>query len=264
MGWFGWRGLKDSVPLRAMKPARAEPPEREERIIHLAGEAVPYLLKRSARRKTIALRIDGKGCLTVNAPARASQRRLDALLQEKAGWVLTTLAEVRARRVPAPAWRDGETLPFLGGELRLALCQGSARKGPELDGDCLVVALPDPLDDAAVQSRVVKWYRQQALAHFAARVAVYAGHLGVAHPPLRLSSAATRWGSCNARGEIRLNWRLIKAPHHLIDYVVAHELSHLRHLDHSPRFWRTVAQLYPDHAVARSELRAQGHLLHTF
>lgn len=238
--------------------------DREQRVISLAGEAVPYLLKRSAKRRTIALRIDGQGLLTVNAPARASQRSLDALLIEKSGWLLEKLAEIRARQLPAPQWRGGELLPYLGGHLELFLEQGAVRARPVLQGRGLLVALPDPLDAPAVQAKVVKWYRQQALAHFSDRVAVYANHLGVSLPPLSLSSAAARWGSCNARGEIRLNWRLIKAPQRLIDYVVAHEISHLRHLDHSPRFWQTVAQIYPGHAAARSELRAQGHLLHTF
>lgn len=244
MGLFGWN-------------------EREERMISLAGEAVPYLLKRSPKRRTIALRIDGNG-LTVNAPARTSQRRLDAVLHEKAGWVLDKLAEIRARQVSAPLWRDGESLPLLGRRLSLRLSEGTARRQPELCGESLLVALPDPFDAAAVEARVVKWYRSRALTHFSQRVAVYAGHLGVAHPPLRISGAATRWGSCNARGEIRLNWRLIKAPPHLIDYVVAHELSHLRHLDHSLAFWQTVARLYPGHALARAELKRAGHLLHAF
>jgi hypothetical protein len=244
MAWFGWI-------------------EREEKIIRLAGQEVPYLLKRSARRRTIALRIDAKG-LTVNAPARASQRRLEAVLLDKAGWVLDKLAEMQARRIPSIQWQDGEALPYLGGELNLILLPGTPRARPELEGTGLKVALPDPADTLSVQTKVVKWYRGQAQQHFADRVAVYAERLGVALPPLKLSAAATRWGSCNARGEIRLNWRLIKAQPHLIDYVVAHELAHLRHLNHSPAFWQTVARLYPEHRDARAELHALGHLLHTF
>lgn len=244
MAWFGWT-------------------PQEQRRIYLAGQEIPYLLKRSAKRRTIALRIDAKG-LTVNAPARASQRRLEAVLLDKAGWVLDKLAEMQTRQLPAIQWQDGEALPYLGGELSLLLLPGTVRAKPELDGTNLRVTLPDPADVVSVQTKVVKWYRSQAQQHFAGRVAVYAERLGVSLPPLKLSSAATRWGSCNARGEIRLNWRLIKAQPHLVDYVVAHELSHLRHLNHSPAFWHTVARLYPDHLDARAELHALGHLLHTF
>ena len=105
---------------------------------------------------------------------------------------------------------------------------------------------------------VMDWYRSQALACFGERIAFYAPRLGVALPQLRLSYARTLWGSCNTRGVIHLNWRLIQKPLHLVDYVVAHELSHLIEMNHSSAFWRTVERVYPNYAAARKELKKLG------
>lgn len=236
----------------------------EERRARLPdGGEIRYLLKRSPRRRTIALRIDGDG-LTVNAPARAPLYRLEAVLADKAGWVREKLALMLERRALPRLWQDGETLPLLGEEVRLTVVSGRVRAAPLLADGHLRVEVTDIGDAAAVQAKVMKWYRATALADFTARVARYAALLGVSFPPLSLSNAATRWGSCTARGAIRLNWRLIKAPPHLIDYVVAHELAHLKHLDHSAAFWSTVAQLYPACLAARRELKANGHIFHSF
>lgn len=236
----------------------------EQRRFRLAdGEEIPYLLKRSPRRRTIGLRIDGSG-LIVNAPTRTPLYRLEGVLVEKAGWVRDKLALVRSRQ-PAPRrWQHGEALPYLGAMLHLEVLAGRPRALPVQSDSRLLVEAADISDATAIQTKVLKWYRRQALAHLSERVAHYAARLGVAFPPLRLSNAASRWGSCNSRGEVRLNWRLVKAPPHLIDYVVAHELAHLKHLDHSPAFWRTVEALYPDCLTARRELKAGGHVFHAF
>ena len=102
------------------------------------------------------------------------------------------------------------------------------------------------------------WYQQQAITCFGQRITLYAQKLRVPHPQFRLSRAKTRWGSCNARGVIHLNWRLIQMPLHLIDYVVAHELAHLLEMNHSPAFWQQVKSIYPDYLIARKELKAYG------
>ena len=245
------------------KAPKAPHEGEEARVIELDGQPIPYLLKRSARRRTIALRIDRKG-LTVSVPLRTAAGRFEAVLRDKAGWVVAKLSELRAGELPRRTWQAGETLPYLGTELRLALGEGGARAAPRLEDGTLWVPVASSADPALVQRKVVGWYRREALDHFAARVAHYAHRLEVARPPLYLSNAATRWGSCNSRGEVRLNWRLIKAPHELIDYVVAHELAHLKHLNHSPAFWRTVAGVYPHYDAARAALKAQGQRYHTF
>jgi len=209
------------------------------------------------------LRIDEKG-LTVNAPTRVSQRFLNEFLFQKSGWIVQKLKEFHQRRIPSMQWCHGEALPYLGSSLRLSLMPWAGRSKVTVDGECLWVWLADPLDPVKVEDIVVKWYRRQALDHLTVRLAIYAQQIGVQVPKLTLSGAKTRWGSCNARGEIRLNWRLIKAPQDQIDYVVAHELAHLSEMNHSPAFWRTVSRIFPDYARVKQELRVQSPLYGLF
>lgn len=235
--------------------------EAESRVIRLDGQEIGYLLKRSARRRTIAMRIDHRG-LTVNAPLRAAQGHLEQVLRERSGWLLDKLREWQASQ-PAPlAWRHGETLLFLGSEIELRLAAGSQRAKPLIEEDFLLLSVPDPADAMTVKRKLEQWYRAEAQRHFIQRLGHYAGRMGLALPKLALSSARTRWGTCNARGEIRLNWRLIQAPISQIDYVVVHELAHLRELNHSPRFWSIVEETLPHYRAAHRALRDGGARYH--
>lgn len=231
--------------------------------IHLLGNEVPYTLKRSPRRRTVALRIDEKG-LTVNAPVRVSQRWLNEFLLQKSEWVVRKLEEFQSRQMPSMQWRHGDALPYLGANLRLCLLPRAGRNKVNLDGESLWVWLEDPADCSRVEVEVIKWYRRQALEYLGGRLAFYSQRLEVQMPKLRLSSAKTRWGSCNVRGDISLNWRLIKAPQEQIDYVVAHELAHLIEMNHSPAFWKTVERIFPDYARVRQDLRAKSLLYGLF
>jgi hypothetical protein len=226
----------------------------EARCISLQGQEVSYWLRRSARCRGVNLRVDERG-LVVSAPERISERHLHGVLHDAAQWVLAKLAhwqEWQMRRPAPPQLRDGAVLEFLGAPLPLALRAG--RYGAARDLFSLLVSVPRPDDEARVRKQVSAWYRDEALRHFPERIAHYAGQLAVRADKLVVSEAKTRWGSCNARGEIRLSWRLMQAPPHLVDYVVAHELAHLRELNHSPRFWELVARVYPQYRDARKEL----------
>lgn len=232
--------------------------EVEARTIALGGETVPYVLKRRHRR-TIGFRIDRNG-LTVSAPLRTPQSHLDRLLAERAAWILGKLQEMQDRQPVSLAWVDGDILHYLGGELRLTLRQGSGRT--VLQGDDLLVAVADVGDVGAVQKKVQLWYRREAAAFFAQRVSHYSARMGLSVGRLTLSGARTRWGSCNSKGEIRLNWRLMQAPVSQIDYVVVHELAHIVELNHSSRFWAVVAEHYPGWQKARRDLRHSGDRYH--
>ncbi len=238
-------------------------PAAETRTIRLDGQEIPYLLKRSPRRSTIAMRIDHRG-LTVNAPARAADSRVERVLQERADWLLDKLRAWQASRPAVFAGNHGDILLFLGSDLALCLMEGSMRAQPRLEDDALLVALPDPTDAVAVKRKLERWYRAEAERHFIQRLEHYAGRMGLALPNLSLSSARTRWGSCNSRGEIRLNWRLIQAPISQIDYVVVHELAHIRELNHSPRFWAIVEETLPHYEAAHRALKAGGARYHRF
>jgi predicted metal-dependent hydrolase len=224
------------------------------------GQTIPYLLKVSARRRTIGLKIDDNG-LTVHIPPRVALRTVEQILQQKSSWIADKLTQ-RRQRPAAIEWQDGATLRYLGQEIRLALRQDARNRAPEFDGNRLHLALPNPTDSQAVQRKVAIWLAKQCRPDFSRRIELLAAKLGVPTPPLYLSSARTRWGSCNSRGEIRLNWRLIQAPPHIIHYVVAHELAHLKEMNHSPKFWAWVKKLCPEYEIAKRDLKAISAELH--
>jgi len=229
--------------------APAKPVAVEQRVVLLAGKPVSYTLKRSARRRSIGLRVDGQG-LTVSMPHKTSERWLNEVLRDRADWLVEKLDGLQARKLPEQQWRDGETVPYLGELLTLRVVV-SAVPVHQCGAELLVYG-----NDARVEKLVTLWYRRQATMLFAARVAHFADRLNVAPASIKLSSAKTRWGSCTSRGVVRLNLQLIKLPQYLIDYVVVHELAHLREMNHSDAFWRVVASVCPDYLVLRAELKA--------
>ena len=226
---------------------------------HLAldGTIVSYTIKRSQRRRAISILVDEDG-LRVGAPWNASLAAIEGLLQRHSRWVVRKLAEWNERRPPPRRWCDGETLMLLGSPLTLRLTAARVSQ-PNVVGSEIIVTASDS-SSRPVGVRVQDWLREQALSCFAMRVHHFRQTLDVtADPTVHLSNARTRWGSCHASGRIHLNWRLVQMPLHLIDYVVAHEVAHLLEMNHSQRFWRTVARMVPDYAARRRELRSDSH-----
>ena len=223
--------------------------------ICLGDAVVGYIIKRS-RCASITLTIDEQG-LRVGAPWQASQRAIENQVRKHGAWVLGKLAAWQERRAPPPRWQDGEMLMLLGEPLRLTLAP-APRTTVRNGGQLLVGASAQrPPDEVATQ--VIVWLREQALGCFRNRVAHYLPLLAVPAPEIRLSNARTRWGSCHRDGRISLNWRLIQVPLRLVDYVIVHELAHLREMNHSPRFWQTVGRAIPDYAARKREIRIEGH-----
>lgn len=235
-----------------------KPGNPEIRQIDLNGTIVPYTLVRRKRR-TIGIRIDDNG-LMVTIPLRESLRHTHTLLQEKADWILQKLEEWQQREPALPIWEEDTIFPLMGQPWQLAvIAPGEARMVPikpvtTLQAKQLVLPLPPTLTAEQIEKTVMHWYHGKALPCFDERITLYADKLGIPRPRLKLSHARTQWGSCNTRGIIHLNWRLVRMPLHLIDYVVAHELSHLIEMNHSPAFWKTVESIYPDYRNARREL----------
>ena len=229
---------------------RRDPPRRQ---ITLAGKVIEYRLVR-ARRKTIGMEVDLSG-LTVRAPRWVTVGEIEAALAERAPWIVNALVEWRARRrdVMPRQWKSGAPILFRGCELALQVHPARRRHvAPDLFH--LTVLHPHAHDESEVAELVGSWLREEAWAQVVPQVAAYARRIARTPPTLRLSNARSEWGSCNARGEIRLNWRLVQLPPALAEYVVAHEVAHLVELNHSPRFWALVDELMPGHAARRREL----------
>ena len=219
---------------------------------------VAYLLKRSQQRRRIMLSVDEHG-LTVSAPWRSSERRVMAVIRDAEAWVLRKLEIWSALPARNQSWTQGDVIKYLGRDLTLHLRADSIATLVTLqDQDRLSIALIDPADRDAVRGAVITWYRRHAQSYFGARVGEFSTRLGVALPRLLISNARTRWGSCNARREVRLNWRLIQATAPTIDYVVVHELAHLIEMNHSRRFWALVASVCPNYREGCAELNRMG------
>jgi predicted metal-dependent hydrolase len=249
--------LTHQSPLPPMSPPIGRPAEGMRRI-QLGEHHIDYALLRSKRR-SIGFLISDEG-LRVTAPKWVTLGEIENAIREKQRWIFTKLNERRersARRLqPQMQWRDGATLPYLGQDVTLRIRANQAT-GIAYDEETLelTVGLPADAGEQQLKDRVQGWLQARAKETFAARLPIYAEKLGVTYQSFALSSATTQWGSCTADGRIRLNWRLMHFALPLIDYVIAHELSHLREMNHSPRFWATVQSIFPEFETAKRALR---------
>lgn len=238
-------------------PASPRVPGAKLRRLTLNGRTLEYGLKRSTRR-TIGFAIDGTG-LTITAPRWVTLADIEAAIAGKERWIFTKLAEwqtrAEQRALPRVEWREGAHIPYLGKPVRIALASSNGALAFDATEAWLALALPAHADAQQIKDRVQGWLQNEAKRLFGERLDVYAQKLGVGFKGYALSSAATRWGSCSSDGRIRLNWRLIHFPLSIIDYVVAHELAHLREMNHSPRFWQTVESIFPEFREARQTLK---------
>jgi predicted metal-dependent hydrolase len=243
---------------------------RANRELALDGRRVAFLLKRS-RRRSIGFVVGAEG-LAVSAPKWVTLRDIDAAVREKGGWIVAKLDEQRRRSQQTAAgrivWADGATLQFLGAPIRVTLgshpelAAGEVRldDAPPAEAAAirrLHVGLAPGVAPERLRDVVQSWLQREARRMFEARSAHFAERLGVRVTRLSLSSAKTRWGSASAGGAIRLHWRLVQYPLATIDYVVAHELAHLREMNHGPRFWAVVGSVVPDYRTARRQLGSE-------
>ena len=255
---------------------------RASRRIALASCDVAYAFRR-AKRRTIGMSISPDG-LEVRAPRWVTVSEIESTLHEKADWIVRKLVEMQEhqRRLGEARiqWRDGVVLRYLGESLQVVLDSSPALKKNSaqletLSADyaattatadkaenfealtryVLRIGLPTNASPEQIRDATQAWLMRRAKELFAERLDHFAPRLGVTWKRLSLSSAATRWGTASADGAIRLNWRLIHHKLDVIDYVVAHELSHLRVMDHSPQFWDTVKSVVPDYPERRRVLR---------
>lgn len=224
------------------------------------GQTIPYQLDLRLR-KTIGLKITANG-LVVHAPKRISAIQLQQVLLQKTAWIQQKLALRETNQVAPMQWQDGEPLLFMGQDIVLTLQHHATNKAVVLQGNQLLVRSPQVDQPAFVARKVLQWYAQQALPDFKRRVELVAAQMGEKITSVALSNAKSRWGSCNSRKQIRLNWRLIQAPPHIIQYVVCHEMAHLREMNHSARFYAVQESLFPNHVQAEKELRALSPILH--
>jgi predicted metal-dependent hydrolase len=263
-----------------MRPAAFAHP-RANREARLADSIVAFELKRG-KRKTIGFSVGADG-LTISAPRWVPLYEIDKAVQEKSNWIVSKLQEARERNNKLESnrieWKDGTLIPFMGEQVIVVIdprhVYASNTRASTADGQAqlhtdaqapntslpgvprltLHISLPQDAAPERIRDAVQAWLMRQAKRIFEERLNLYAPQLKVQWTKLSLSSAGTRWGSAKSDGSIRLNWRLVHFSLGVIDYVVVHELSHLRVMDHSPRFWGTVESIMPDYAQLREQLK---------
>ncbi|AHG64733.1 M48 family metallopeptidase [Advenella mimigardefordensis] len=217
-----------------------------------------------SRRRSIGFVIGTEG-LRVTAPYWVSLKQIDEAVVEKAEWIQKKLAFWRQRNAVADqaqqSWLACTQLPYLGTTISIDIDTGS--KVPRFDGDpfspqtqdTLWLALPHDATAEQRSAAAAHWLQTQALHYFDLRIHALANSAGLQFQAWRLSRARARWGSCNSNGSIRLNWRLIHFTPDIIDYVIAHELAHLKQMNHSDRFWHQVGIILPDYEAAMQKLK---------
>ncbi|MBA4396593.1 MAG: hypothetical protein C0394_04315 [Syntrophus sp. (in: bacteria)] len=221
-----------------------------------------YTLIRSHRRKkTFAIQVRGDGTVVIHVPFRTAEVDIDRFVMEKKQWMLRTIDRQRKRNHERQdrAFIPGERFDYLGGSYPLILRE---RDDPgdalTFDGSEFILRRND-LRGARVLFHL--WYQKQARMHLEARVLYFSGLVGIRPAGVSVNNARSRWGSCSPDNRLAFAWRLIMAPPGIIDYVVVHELCHMKIRNHSRDYWRLVEQILPGHKKRRAWLKDHGHLL---
>jgi len=219
-----------------------------------------YTIKRSTRRKRLSITVERDRRIVVHAPTDTSEEKIKNIVQSKRQWIHEKINHYQKDREPpaAPGKElvNNESVLFLGSEYQIEIIGSGSR---------IILAERLQIPSALVpdgKQRIQNWYKRQAKDFFEPRVRRHAESLGVEVQEVRISSGQYRWGSCSPAGNVNLNWRLIKSPAFVIDYVIVHELAHLIEGNHSVEFWNIVKAQSPKMELARDWLKDHGELLH--
>lgn len=212
---------------------------------------------RTKRRKTATIKVID-GVIQAIVPDQLSDGRVKALIQKRTPWIRMKLREQAQAVTSKPKeYVSGESFTYLGRNYRLKVSRGTDQE-VKLKGGYLEVGLPKKPKDGDIRTALVEWYEQHALDRLTEKTNRYAGIMGVSPNSITVRDYKARWGSCSSKGEISYNWRIIIAPHHIVDYVVVHELCHLKHPNHSPAYWKSVKREISDYEVCRQWLKERG------
>ena len=241
-----------------MSPRSPEATQAERRLSLAPGSTIAIDRIIRSRRRTLALVIEDDGRLTVRVPLRASEGAIHRFVTEHEGWILARqkTARVRAARFAPKRYVSGEVFLYLGEPYRLEIVD-TQRPSLAFDGGFRLAKASVP----GAAKLFEKWYRQRAFEAISERVEWYSAGHGFEHHGVAISSARKQWGSCGPTGNLRFTWRLVMAPLAIIDYVVVHELVHLRYRGHGTRFWGKVKSILPDFRDRREWLNQNGYLL---
>ena len=221
------------------------------------GSSINYELIKKNRR-TISLKITPKG-LVVNAPILMTNYKIDQLLQKKSKWIQKKLLLTSFNEEPFEI-QNGVKFKILDKELVVTLKVGV--NNIFIEGSRCFISFKSLSDPLKLKKNFLIWIKIYALKYFTERVENLCKKNNLKVRATFISNAKTRWGSCNTKKEIRLNWRLIQSPQYVIDYVICHELSHLKFMNHSSDFWQQVQLLFPNYKEAELYFKENGFRLY--
>lgn len=231
------------------------------RTIEVDNRSLPLIIRRTSRKKSIGVELTCRHEVIVRAPRALGEQAIREGVGKCLPWLRRRLA-LLPPAAAAPALDAGSEVLLLGETRRLVVaeCGPPGCRVSDRGAELAISLAPQPAAgrEAAVRAALVGWYRITARRVIAELVEHYSAILGVALPPFSITSARRRWGSCGVSGRLNFAWRLAMAPLELIEYVVVHELCHLKRRDHSPAFWAQVAAVLPDYQARRRRLHEQG------
>ncbi len=206
-----------------------------------------------SRRKTIALVVENDGSLVVRAPYRVSQKEIERIVHEKTDWIRERQAFARQHFGAPHSFEEGELFYYLGSTYPLRIMD--THDGLLFSKNCFHLGTNDHVRAPRI---FTDWYRRQARQVIHERASSLASQHQLIFRALRITSARSRWGSCSSRGVLNFPWRLVMLPLEIIDYVILHELAHLKIQNHSQHFWNYLEQLHPNYRAPRKWLRENG------
>lgn len=222
---------------------------------------INFFVKRSKKRKTISIFVDPVEGVFLRVPLKPTMKFLSKLVYSKAAWILDKQQRINEvmENLPKREFITGETFLYLGRQLRLRILKSKNKSNITVKGGRFLVNLNSELATiAVVRNKLIHWYKKHAKIVLFKRTKIYAKKMKLIVPEIILANQSKRWGSCNHKGCIRVNWHIIMAPISLIDYVVVHELCHLKYANHSKDFWKIFGTILPDYEVRRERLRKEG------
>jgi predicted metal-dependent hydrolase len=225
---------------------------------------IAYDVVYSGKRKTIGITVYPTGDVRISAPHRVSQAEVRRLVAEKADWIAKKLHEYKIEGChdAAKKYVEGETFLYLGKEYLLHIVSGNHGPLVTLDDRRLNIVLPPGLvagqQPAMAREAVFEWYRFHAEMTVEKAMGPYCRRLGILPPSYKVKNLSKRWGSCTARNDLNFNAKISMAPLPQLEYVVAHELCHVKVKDHSPRFWSLMEAVAPGYEEAKKALRKDG------
>lgn len=220
-----------------------------------------YSLVRSARRRSLGIEVSNAK-VVVRVPYFVAFSEAEQFVRAKSVWIQQKLEEQAQliSTVPERVYTDASQLPFLGRHLTLAINQQSKTNVIQY-GDQLIVGISSRgrlTEEEKARRLVVEWYQRKALHLLTLKTDALVRRLGLTHTGVTVKATRSKWGHCTIQGAIQYNWQILLAPEPIVDYLVAHEVSHLRHHNHSAEFWQLVASVCPDYKSCRAWLKANG------